>query len=92
MEVNPNSIEGHLLEASQELDSEDYAKVLASVDKVLAINPQSTDALSLVATVHYVRGETDEFNQTVQKVLADQSAGQRFVLHDCQQLRVAASL
>ena len=70
MEVNPNSIEGHILEASQELDSEDYAKVLVSVDKALAINPQSADALSLVATVHYVRGETDEFKKSVDKVLA----------------------
>ena len=25
--------------------------------------------MSLIATVHYVRGETDEFNQSVQKVL-----------------------
>jgi cellulose synthase operon protein C len=70
LEVNPNSIEGHILEAAQELDSEDYTKALASIDKVLAINPQSVEAISLIATVHYVRGETDKFTQTVQKALA----------------------
>jgi tetratricopeptide (TPR) repeat protein len=69
LEVNPHSIEGHLLEAAKELDSEDYPKTLAAVDKVLAINPQNTEALSLIATVHYVRGETAEFNQSVDKVL-----------------------
>src|SRR5205814_1635519 len=70
LEVSPNSIDGHILEAAQELDSEDYDKALASTDKALAINPQSVDALSLVAAVHYVRGKTDEFNKTVQKALA----------------------
>jgi len=69
LEVNPHSIEGHLLEAAKELDSEDYPKALAAVDKVLAINPQNTEALSLIATVHYVRGETAEFNKAEEKVL-----------------------
>jgi len=91
LEANPNSIEGHLLEAAQQLDSEDYPKVLVSIDKVLAINPQSVDALSLIATVHYVRSETDEFNKTVQKVLAinPQSSGLYYTIaSSCVSLRL----
>jgi len=91
LEVNPNSIEGHILEANQELDAENYAKVLVSVEKALAVNPQSAEALSLIATVHYVRGETDEFNKSIQKVLSinPQSSGLYYTIaSSCVSLRL----
>jgi len=91
IEVNPNSVEGHILEASQQLDSEDYAKVLVTLEKALAVNPQSVEALSLIATVHYVRGETDEFKKSVEKVLAinPQSSGLYYTIaSSCVNLRL----
>jgi len=68
-EINPNSIEGNLMRASEQLDEEQYDNALKVVEKVFEINPQSTDAMSIVAVVHYVRGNTDEYNKTVQKVM-----------------------
>ena len=47
--------------------------------------------MSLVATVHYVRGETDEFNKTVEKVLAinPQASGLYYTLaSSCVSLRL----
>lgn len=91
LEVNPNSIDGILMQVSMELDAEEYDKALGTINKVLAINPQSTDAMALVASIHYGRGETDEFNRTVQKVLAinPQANGLYYTLADsCVSLRL----
>lgn len=69
MRTNPNFIEGHLFIAEQNIDSEQYDKAQEEIAKVLVINPQSVQALSLLAAISYVRGNKDEFNKYVQKVL-----------------------
>jgi len=68
-EFNPKNPEANLLAANQTIDSEEYTKALENIDKVLAVNPQSTAAISLVATINYLQGNTEKYNQAVQKVL-----------------------
>ncbi len=91
--VNPNSIEGHLLEASQQLDSEDYAKALATVDKVSGHQSAVHGCPELLSRRFITSAdETDEFKQTVEKVLQinPQANGLYYTL--ARQLRFAAPL
>lgn len=69
MEVNPNYFDGHLFIASQQIESEQYERAQESLSKALAINPQSAEAFSLAATIHFVRSNREEFDRTVQQVL-----------------------
>lgn len=68
VEVNPNFPEAHLFAAAQLIESEQYDEALSTVEKATATNPQSSEALSLVATVNYLRGNTAEFNRQKERV------------------------
>jgi tetratricopeptide (TPR) repeat protein len=69
LETNPNYIDGHIFVASQQIESEQYDRALETLTKVFAINPQSLEAFSMAATIHFVRGNKAEFDQNVQRVL-----------------------
>jgi tetratricopeptide (TPR) repeat protein len=72
--TNPNFPEGHLLMAEQNIDSEQYDKAQQEIAKVLAVNPQSSEAISLLASIDFLREpkDIDSFvrtNEHVQRVL-----------------------
>jgi len=69
MATNPNFIEGHLLAAEQNIDSEEYDKAQAEIGKALDVNPKSTEALSLLASISFFRSNTEDFNKYVRQVL-----------------------
>jgi len=69
MATNPNFIEGHLLAAEQNIDSEEYDKAQAEIRKALDVNPKSTEAMSLLASISFFRSNTEDFNKYVRQVL-----------------------
>ncbi len=66
---NPSYPEARIFLANQLIDSEEYDKAEAEIIKAQQINPQSAEAFSLLAAINYLRGNQDEFNKYVQKVL-----------------------
>ncbi len=69
LRINPNSIDGNLLVVEQDIDSEQFDKAVEDVKKVFAVNPQSIEALSLLASIHFLRDNKTEFNSYVERVL-----------------------
>src|SRR5215470_4951764 len=69
MAVNPNFVEGHLVAAEQNIDSEQYDKAQEEIRKALEVNPKSSEALSLSASISFFRNNTDDFNKYVRQVL-----------------------
>src|SRR5437667_6364428 len=69
MKTNPNLIDGHLLIAGQHIDSEQYDKAQEEIEKVLAVNPKSAEAISLQASINFLRNNTAEFDKYVKQVL-----------------------
>src|SRR5438445_12859123 len=69
MKTNPNLIDGHLLIAGQDIDSEQYDKAQEEIEKVLAVNPKSAEAISLRASISFLRKNTGEYDKYVKQVL-----------------------
>jgi tetratricopeptide (TPR) repeat protein len=69
MAANPNYPEGHLLNAEQSIDSEQFGKALQEINKALEVNPKSTEALSMLASISFLQNKTDDFNKYVKQVL-----------------------
>ena len=69
MKTNPNLIDGHLLIAGQDIDSEQYDKAQEEIEKVLAVNPKSAEAMSLRASISFLRNNTADFDKYVKQVL-----------------------
>src|SRR5262249_29821749 len=72
--INPNFPDGHLLMAGQHIDSEQYDRAKEEIAKALAVNPQSTEAISLLASIDFLREPKDidtfiKTNENVQKAL-----------------------
>ena len=74
------------------MDSEEYDKAQEEIAKALAVNPKSAEAFSLLASINFVRNNTDDFNKYVQTGSGDQPALQQTVRHPCRKLRAAAAL
>jgi tetratricopeptide (TPR) repeat protein len=70
MTTSPNFIEGHLFIAEQNIDSEQYDKAQEEIKKALDINPKSNEAISLMASISFLRNNTGDFNKYVAQVLA----------------------
>ncbi len=68
LEVNPNLVEERVYLAEAYLESEDYERALAEVERALEVNPRSLEALSLLAAIRFLRGD-DEFDGTVRRIL-----------------------
>lgn len=69
MSVNPRLIEGFLLLAEQEIDSERLDEADAYLEQALEVNPRSAYALSLLAATHFLRNDQEGFNRYVRQVL-----------------------
>ena len=69
MAVNPNFVEGHLIAAEQNIDSEQYDKAQEEIRKALEVNPKSSEGISLLASISFFRNNTDDFNKYVRQVL-----------------------
>ena len=69
MTMNPNLIDGHLMIAEQNIDSEQYDKAQEEIQKVLAVNPKSVEAFSLLASINFLRSNTAEFEKYKKQVL-----------------------
>ena len=51
------------------MDTEEYDKAQEEINKALAVNPKSAEAFSLLASISFVRNNTDDFNKYVKQVL-----------------------
>src|SRR5262249_22411085 len=69
MAVNPSYPDAHLLIAIQMIESEQYDRAESAIADAQKINPQSAEAFSLLATINFLRGNKDEYNKYVHKVL-----------------------
>jgi tetratricopeptide (TPR) repeat protein len=56
LEVNPEFVGGRVLRARGYLDLEDYAGAQREVDRALAVNPSSLDALAVAAAIRFLDG------------------------------------
>jgi tetratricopeptide (TPR) repeat protein len=83
-QINPNLVDGHLTVAAAHIDAEDYEKAVAASEKALAVNPQSTPAYSLLASVNFLRGNKADYEKFSKKVLEINplDSGLYFVLAD----------
>ena len=91
MKTNPNLIAGHLLIAEQAIDSEQYDKVQEEIGKALAVNPKSAESLSLLASINFLRSNTEEFNKYVKQVLEINPQYSKLydtLANDCERLRL----
>ena len=51
------------------IESEQYEKAESAIAEAQKVNPQSAEAFSLLATINFLRGNKDEYNKNLQKVL-----------------------
>ncbi len=57
LEVNPNFVDGRVTLARALVDIEDYAGAQREVDRALAVDPASLDALAVAGAIRYVTGD-----------------------------------
>src|SRR5438094_9953416 len=69
MKTNRNLIDGHLLIAGQDIDSEQYDKAQEEIEKVLAANPKSAEAISIRASISFQLNNSGEFDKYVNQVM-----------------------
>jgi tetratricopeptide (TPR) repeat protein len=70
LEINPNSVDAHVLLANQAVDADRRAEARELLNKALGINPSSLDVHSMLAALAAVEDKTQEFESEVAKVLA----------------------
>jgi cellulose synthase operon protein C len=75
LKSNPTFNDAYIFMAEQDIDSEQYEKAQQDVAKALAVNPQSAEAISLLASIDFLRDTKDvdtfiQSNPYVQKVLS----------------------
>jgi len=70
LELNPSSVDAHLLLAGESADAGKNDEARQSLDKALAINPSSLEAHALSAALLYVQDKPAEFDAAVAKTLA----------------------
>ncbi len=70
LEVNPNLVAARVFHARLRLDFEDWDGALEEAEKALDVNPRALPALSMIAAVHYLRGEDAKWNAARDRVLA----------------------
>jgi len=75
LEINPNLIDGHLLTARIRIEEDDYEASERAVERALAVNARSSDALSLRAVVQYLQGNIEAAEQeTIPSILEQNPA------------------
>lgn len=91
MTTDPNLMGGHLLIAQQQIDSEEYDKAREEIGKVLAVNPKSSEAFSLLASIAFVQHNASDFDKYVKQVLetnAHYSKLYDLLAQSCEHLRL----
>lgn len=74
LDVQPNYVPALLLQARLAVDDDDFEAAQQSAEKALAIQKDSPAGLSLIAAIHYLRGEDSDF-ATVTKQIREQAPG-----------------
>ncbi len=67
LEINPNLVSAHVFLGRLELDLESYEEAESEANSALEINPASLEALALLATARFLRGDTDGFEEARQR-------------------------
>lgn len=70
LEVNPNLVPARVFRARLRIDLEDWDGAIEEAERALDVNPVALDALAVVGAVHYLRGETAEWQAVRDRVLA----------------------
>ena len=70
LEVNGNLVAARVFLASLYLESEDYAGAAAEIDRALAVNPASLEALAVKAAMRFLQLDQGGFDETVRQVLS----------------------
>jgi len=70
LEADPRFVEGHVFVASLHLDDERYEDARASVDRALALDSTSLDALTMLAAIHHMEGDRAAAGAAERRVLA----------------------
>ncbi len=70
LEINPFSVDAHVLLANQAVDADHRAEARELLNKALSTNPSSLDVHSMLAALAAVEDKTREFESEVAKVLA----------------------
>lgn len=70
LETNNRHVPSLITRAIVEIDRRDFEKAQRTVDGLLHVNPNSVEAFSLAATVHWLRGDQKAFELMKRKVLA----------------------
>src|SRR5205807_4860054 len=77
--------------AEQDIDSEQYDKAQEEIGKALEVNPKSVESLSLLASINFLRSNTEEFNKYVKQVLEINPQYSKLydtLANDCERLRL----
>jgi cellulose synthase operon protein C len=69
LEINYQFAPAHVLLARLKLDSENPAAAEEEVEKALAVNPNSPEALSMLATIRFLQGDERGFEEIRDRVL-----------------------
>ncbi len=78
LELNPNYVEARTERAELLLEIEEYGLAQKEVDRALAVNPASSEALAVSAAIHYVTGDTRGYEEVRQRALALNPANAEF--------------
>jgi tetratricopeptide (TPR) repeat protein len=70
LETNPDYAPARVFRGRLLADLEKYDEAIEEVERALATNPESLEALSVLAGIHYVRGDQAKFEQTRQRAFA----------------------
>src|SRR5262249_35247545 len=68
--ANPNHIGALLVRAEMQIDNGEHNAAARTVDKILAIDPQTGKAHTLLATVHWLEDDQPGYEAEKQKVFA----------------------
>ncbi len=63
LEQNENLVEARVFKAGLLIKVEDHEEARSELQKALAVNPASLEALSALAGSHYLQGETEEYER-----------------------------
>lgn len=70
LETNPDHIGARVFLARQRIRAEDYEQAAEEAERALEVDPRSLDALSILAAVHFLRGDPAAYAATRDRALA----------------------
>ena len=70
LELNPNLVPARVFLARLYIELEQYARARIEVERALAVNPVSLEALAMLAVAYYLERDTAEFERVEKQVLA----------------------